>query len=155
MGGSLGWRGSSRLGRGPQLRGEVAKLTIRDVARAIALPFAPMLWLRRDNQRSAGVVVSSSESFLAEMQFLVWRDAQMAAITRQLQREFPELLGRLEQLIADTDMWQILRSSAGFKANVSGLIDLAAGAARSGHVARGRCTGKCNCTCPDGAAQLG
>ncbi len=69
------------------------------------------------------MVVSSSESFLAEMQFLVWRDAQMAAITRQLQREFPELLGRLEQLIADTDMWQILRSSAGFKANVSGLID--------------------------------
>lgn len=47
----------------------------------------------------------------------------MAAITRQLQQEFPELLGRLQRLIADADMRQILKLSAGFKASVSAVID--------------------------------
>lgn len=65
----------------------------------------------------------NSESFSAEMQFLVWREEQMAAITRQLQQEFPDLVGRLRELIFDTDTKKILMLSAGFKSSVSALIE--------------------------------
>lgn len=64
-------------------------------------------------------------SFLAiaaQLEFLAWRDAQLAAISLQLEEAFPDLLDRLTKQVESTSIVNLVRSSIALKSSTEVII---------------------------------
>jgi hypothetical protein len=62
------------------------------------------------------------QAVAAQLEFLAWRDTQLAAISTQLEDSFPDLLGDLSAQIDQASVVNLVRSTLWLRSSVEDLI---------------------------------